>query len=53
MNEKLFNDASELLKAEGVSMTAGEVESFCLGGESLDSVTASELVSQIMEYMGV
>ena len=44
MNEKLFNDASELLKAEGVSMTAGEVESFCLGGESLDSVTASELV---------
>ena len=53
MEHKLFNDTAELLKNKGIAMTASEVEDFCLGGESLDEVTASDLANEICEYMGL
>ncbi|MFA5458745.1 MAG: hypothetical protein WC261_14075, partial [Synergistaceae bacterium] len=49
-NEKLFQDTADALLFRNISMTAAEVEAFCLGGEDLDEVTADDLAREICDY---
>jgi len=53
MTMNLFKETSDLLKERGIQLSAEEVEDFCLGGEALDEVLASDLANEICEYMGL